>query len=552
MEPSKGLMILMILSWTVESTPEEPHQIRIKPNNDIHAHFIQGMDITAAMEIADLTIIMDQREVRDTAHAFLKHLDALETWISKEFYNKARESIMDIFREIVDQDEMIDHVNKRNILGPLTLITSALGAIVSTAAIIEAHRNSNEIAELKNELNHKLQMHTDAINNHAIIIESIRNSTMDNYRNIGRLEREIMENKVRIAVKDFRADVRSRSRHIEQLLAGRMDMEIIDDDVVKSAGKLLTKVDKLGYNVFPQLRKWELIHLPFTVGRLEQGVFSVHIHVPIFKKGNIDFMESFRFIGLPWKITNRDNETQLVLPEVEKTENTILVPRNNKATQIYQIVGEEYGSKCTTFRGTKLCPPSDIFKHGFGSTCLGSIFVKDTKGITEECNFRKIDNGEHIVKITNNVFRVSLIDPTQITKKEIKHSKPSVESLGSGIYDMFIPGGAWIQIGGSIIKPVTNHTIINFDVMKTTYGSWNFSDKPILEKSTHEIIREEVAKLDNKPDDFLKPYGGNAMVTSVIGGIAMLGAGIGIVMVIFLCYIWAKPCNCDRKRATEN
>ena len=149
MEPYKRLIIVLIILWTAESTPEEPHQIRISPNLDIHAHFVQTMDMTAAMEIADLTIIMDQRDIRDTTHAFLKHLEVhWKNWISKDVYEKAIKSILDVLREIVDQDEMIDHLNKRNIMGPLMLITSALGAIVLTAAIIEAHKNSNKIAEL--------------------------------------------------------------------------------------------------------------------------------------------------------------------------------------------------------------------------------------------------------------------------------------------------------------------------------------------------------------------------------------------------------------------
>ena len=67
-------------------------------------------------------------------------------------------------------------------------------------------------------------------------------------------------------------------------------------------------------------------------------------------------MESFTFIGLPWKIRNSNNNSELVLPELDKLGNTILVLRNNKAIQMYQIVGEEHRSKCTSFRGTKLCP----------------------------------------------------------------------------------------------------------------------------------------------------------------------------------------------------
>ena len=74
-----------------------------------------------------------------------------------------------------------------------------------------------------------------------------------------------------------------------------------------------------------------------------------------------------------------------------------------------------------------------------------------------------------------------------------------------------------------------NHTIVNFDVVKKLHSTWNFFDKPLIKKTTHEIIKEEVAKIKNYSKDFLKPYGGNDMITSIIEGIVIVGSLVGIV-----------------------
>ena len=119
---------------TMKSTSDKLDSITILPTSDIHAHFRRNMDVTATMDIADLTIIMNQQNVRDMAHEFLKHINTLKGWMSNDIYKKARNSILEVFREIVDQDEMVNHMNKRNIMGPLTLVTS-LGIKVNLQAI---------------------------------------------------------------------------------------------------------------------------------------------------------------------------------------------------------------------------------------------------------------------------------------------------------------------------------------------------------------------------------------------------------------------------------
>ena len=50
---------------------------------------------------------------------------------------------------------------------------------------------------------------------------------------------------------------------------------------------------------------------------------------------------------------------------------------------------------------------------------LDPSFIKDGKGVSKNCNFRTINNGEHIVKVANNIFRVSLAE------SDLNHKKGS-------------------------------------------------------------------------------------------------------------------------------
>jgi hypothetical protein len=200
--------------------------------------------------------------------------------------------------------------------------------------------------------------------------------------------------------------------------------------------------------------------------------FVLVLHIPLVTTHNL--MPLYKFIPLPVHFNFSGNIS--VTPEVGAT-NMIAVGHS----QSYQLLSSTDLKSCNKMEQTYFCKGRNILLTDLNKTCLGALYLADTKNIQGQCKFSIGGAQEKIFHLDSNTYMVY-----SLRKINTNHVCPKAKS----ILAVQISSGQTVRINPSCY-------IITADV-HSKWLDWTWTLGQLFQQPENEVVTAAIDKLRSK------------------------------------------------------
>ena len=437
-----------------------PKKIEFHKNLEHFTSFTKYGRITTHIHVADLIIQTSQEHFHEDLSLIEKHLGSVTNYIYntstsvnlRGLSDKLNHEFSEARELIFIHDHMTNELSRRGIWGPLALVTGLFTGGVSLAAMASAHNAQSDVDDLRQQTNKIFHVQSQAINDHAEIIERIVDEQFKLQKSMSQAIIKTSCREIYYEIKDLHEKIRESNQIIRQLIAGNLPPQLINHAVVDSTSALFKKIHAEGFQTLEDLRPMDLAMLPFSVALTEDGSFYLHIHIPIFKDRNHDILRLLQVNPLPWQIMDDLNRTVIAYPTDSDHFDMIAVPENDERTELHQLIHADRVKECPRFRDIYLCQSTGIFNLHYSDSCIGAVYTAQIEAISRRCQLRPANFISFASKVNDTLYRLVLTEPSTFRIKNIIPDAPTSIELEQGIYDVILPYNTWIKSTSIIIE----------------------------------------------------------------------------------------------------
>ena len=269
----------------------------------------------------------------------------------------------------------------------------------------KTYKNSESIDELDEEMELVVYSQKHGFEDFQNQVDEIREVISD-FANLTNERTTVLEQMMGInnVMHELEDGINKIERGVHSAIQGSLSPDLIDFDRASDfIFNIIRKVKEDGYETLDDFHPWDIFSLPYTIDfDTNTDIMKVSLHIPLWRKSGA--LKLSRYIPHTWS-----SYTSFGLfsfrPQID--EDIIGVSYNQKQ---FLLLNSGDIASCHQLRNFFLCKETNrVLNSDFLSTCLSSIYKKNSNGIKDNCPLRNVPSADALVEpLTNEKFKISL------------------------------------------------------------------------------------------------------------------------------------------------